>query len=89
MTPNTLINKFNSIHDPFKVRIIEQKVQLISASNGAESVHFEVSKAVDGYVVRTVNWLSWSYKLEIVSEFLRLAEKILRSSPKLEKKVRK
>lgn len=89
MTPNTLIKKFNSIHSPFKVRTIEQKVQLVSASNGAETVHYEVSKAVDRYVVKTVYWVSWSYHIETVNEFLRLAEKILRSLPKPETKVRK
>lgn len=86
MKPNTLINRFNAIHEPFRLRITGEitgeKVQLVSASNGAETVHMEVWKQDGKLVTRQVYFLSWRFPLDMVMQFLQMAEKYFRLQSK-------
>ncbi len=78
MKTNRIIENFNDLHKPFRLKIIDQKVQLVSASNGVETVHMEVWRAEMQVVVRPVYWLSWKYRVELMTEYLRIAGKLLR-----------
>lgn len=78
MKPHTLIDRFNTVYEPYRLKITGEKVQLVSASNGAETVHMEVWKQDGKLVTRQVYFMSWRFPLEMVMNFLQMAEKYFR-----------
>lgn len=82
MRTATLIDRFNTVNEPYRLKITGEKVQLVSASNGAETVHMEVWKQDGKLVTRQVYFLSWRFPLEMVMQFLQMAEKYFRLQSK-------
>lgn len=82
MKPNTLIDRFNTVNEPYRLKITSEKVQLVSASNGVETVHMEVWKQDGKLVTRQVYFLSWRFPLDMVMQFLQMAEKYFRLQSK-------
>jgi len=91
MRPDTLISQFERQFDPYTVRVLPDKSVALATihSDGKITVHFTILKKDSEPKLRIGFGMPWHYSTQMLTDFFKVSEKILKyleNSPQKERK---
>ncbi|MBN8545805.1 MAG: hypothetical protein J0L60_06695 [Ignavibacteria bacterium] len=80
MRPDTLISQFERQFDPYTVRVLPDKSVALATihSDGKITVHFKVLGKDSEPKLRIGYGMPWHYSTQMLTDFFKVSEKILK-----------